>query len=156
MKNPSRASPYTNEVSVQASANVGIFIMTVNDPMANVFSNIMNCEKIGKNQVLVKPSSKLIKKVLTLLQEKRYIGAYDEIKDGRGDILNIALIGAINICGVIKPHYSVKLNNYTKYEKRYLPANGFGILVVSTPKGVMTHEQAKEQKLGGRLLAYCY
>ena len=130
--------------------------MTLNDPLANVFSNIMNCEKIGKNEMTIKPSSKLIKQILTLLQDKRYIGAFEEIKDGKGNILLIRLIGAINKCGVIKPRYSVALDNYTKYEKRYLPAKGFGILVVSTPKGIMTHEEAKEQKLGGRLFAYCY
>ena len=130
--------------------------MTLNDPLANVFSNIMNCEKIGKNQVTIKPASKLIKKILTLLQDKRYIGGYDEIKDGRGNMLTINLIGSINDCGVIKPRYATTLDNYPKYEKRYLPAKGFGILVVSTSKGLMTHEEAKEKKLGGRVLAYCY
>ena len=130
--------------------------MTLNDPLANVMSNIMNCEKIGKNKMMIKPSSKLIKQVLTLLHDKQYIGAFEEIKDGKGNILQIKLIGAINNCGVIKPRYSVQLVNYTKYEKRYLPAKGFGMLIVSTAKGLMSHEEAKQQKLGGRLIAYCY
>mgnify|MGYP001597080303 FL=1 len=104
----------------------------------------------------IKPASKLIKKILTLLQDKRYIGGYEEIKDGRGNMLTINLIGAINKCGVIKPRYATTLGNYPKYEKRYLPAKGFGILVVSTSKGLMSHEEAKEKKLGGRVLAYCY
>ncbi len=130
--------------------------MTLNDPLANVFSSIMNCEKIGKNEVTIKPASKLIKKILTLLQDKRYVGAAEEIKDGKGNMLNIKLLGAINNCGVIKPRYAVQLDNYPKYEKRYLPAKGFGILIVSTTKGIMDHESAKEQKLGGRLVAYCY
>ncbi len=130
--------------------------MTLNDPLANVFSSIMNCEKIGKNEVTIKPASKLIKRILTLLQDKRYVGAAEEIKDGKGNMLNIKLLGAINNCGVIKPRYAVQLDNYTKYEKRYLPAKGFGILIVSTTKGIMDHESAKEQKLGGRLVAYCY
>ena len=130
--------------------------MTLNDPLANVFSNIINCEKIGKGEVTIKPASKLIKQILTLLQDKRYVGATEEIKDGKGNMLNIKLLGAINNCGVIKPRYAVQLDNYTKYEKRYLPAKGFGILIVSTTKGIMDHESAKEQKLGGRLVAYCY
>ena len=130
--------------------------MTLNDPLANVFSNMLNSEKIGKTEVNIKPASKLMKQILTLLQDKHYLGSFEEIKDGKGNIMSIHLIGAINNCGVIKPRYSVKLDNYTKYEKRFLPAKGFGILVVSTPKGVMTHEEAKEQKLGGRLIAYCY
>ncbi len=130
--------------------------MTLNDPLANVFSNVINCEKIGKYEVRIKPASKLIKQILTLLQDKHYVGSFTETNDGRGNILTIHLIGAINNCGVIKPRYAVKLNNYTKYEKRYLPAKGFGILIVSTPKGLMTHDEAKELKLGGRLIGYCY
>ncbi len=135
---------------------IGLFIMTLNDPLANVFSNIMNSEKIGKNEIIIKPASKLIRKILTLLQEKWYIGGFEEIVDGKGNMLNINLIGAINDCGVIKPRYSTTLESYTKYEKRYLPAKGFGIIIVSTSKGLMTHEEAKEKKLGGRLVAYCY
>ena len=130
--------------------------MTLNDPLSNIFSNIMNSEKIGKNQICITPSSKLIKQILTLLQDKHYIGSYTETPDGKGNLLTIHLIGAVNNCGVIKPRYAVQLDNYTKYEKRYLPAKGFGILLVSTPKGLMTHDEAKEQKLGGRLIAYCY
>ena len=130
--------------------------MTGNDPLANVLSNVMNAVRIGKSLVKVKPSSKTIQKVLTVLQEQRYIGEWKEIKEGRGNAVEVQLIGALNKCGVIKPRYAVQLDNYTKYEKRYLPAKGFGILLVSTPKGLMTHETAKEKKVGGRLIAYCY
>lgn len=130
--------------------------MTLNDPLAHVFSTIMNSERIGKNHVIVHPSSRLIKKILTLLQDKHYIGSFTETVDGKGNFLTVNLIGAINMCGVIKPRYAVQLGDYTTYEKRYLPAKGFGILIVSTQRGIMTHEEAKEQKLGGRLIAYCY
>lgn len=130
--------------------------MTLNDPLANLFSSIMNAERIGKSTVVVRPSSQLMKKILALLQDKKYVGSSEEVKTRGGNSITIFLLGAINSCGVVKPRYSVGLDNYTKYEKRYLPAKGFGILVVSTPKGLMTHEEAKAQYLGGRLLAYCY
>ncbi len=130
--------------------------MTLNDPLANLFSSIMNAERIGKNVVIVRPASKLMKRILSLLQDKLYVGAFEEVKTGRGNSITIPLLGAINSCGVVKPRYAVGLDNYTKYEKRYLPAKGFGILLVSTPKGLMTHEEAKAQHLGGRLLGYCY
>ena len=58
--------------------------------------------------------------------------------------------------GAIKPRFAVKATEYEKFEKRYLPAKGFGILIVSTVKGLMTHYEAKQQGLGGRLIAYCY
>ena len=50
----------------------------------------------------------------------------------------------------------MKWVNYEKYEKRFLPAKGFGILIVSTPKGLMTHEEARKKKLGGVLIVYVY
>jgi small subunit ribosomal protein S8 len=56
----------------------------------------------------------------------------------------------------IKPRFPVKLENFEKFEKRYLPAKGFGHMLISTSKGLMLHEQAKEQKVGGRLIAYIY
>ena len=130
--------------------------MTLNDPLANVFSNIMNCERTGKQELIVKPSAKIIKEVVKPLQEKHYLGECKEIKVSGGNAMDITLLGAINNCGVIKPRFAVKVENYIKYEKRFLPARGFGILLVSTSKGLMTHEEAKEKKLGGRLIAYCY
>ena len=62
----------------------------------------------------------------------------------------------INDIGVIKPRHAVRLEEYQKYEARYIPSKNFGMLVVSTPKGVMSNREAKEQHLGGRLLAFVY
>lgn len=128
----------------------------LNDPLANVMSAVLNLEKIGGKELLVKPYSKVIKKVLDILNAHGYIGTYEEVNDGRGNHLKLSLLGSINKCGAIKPRHSVALQDYEKYEKRYLPAKDFGVLIVSTNKGMMTHLDAKKQKLGGRLVAYCY
>ena len=130
--------------------------MTLNDPLSNTLSNMQNAEKIGKKLCYSKPVSIIITKVLDLIKANHYIGDYKIIHDNKGGIVEINLLGRINKCNVIKPRYSVKKDNYVKYEKRYLPASGFGILIVSTTKGIMTHEEAKAKKTGGRLLAYCY
>ena len=128
----------------------------LNDTLSNALSNILNHERIGKPACKVTPVSKMITTVLTLLNKHRYIGTYETLSESRGGVINVNLIGAINKVGVIKPRYSVQLNEYEKYEKRYLPAFGMGVLIVSTPKGLMTHTEAKEQNLGGKLIAYCY
>jgi len=65
-------------------------------------------------------------------------------------------LGRINDCGVIKPRFPVKKNEFEKWEKRYLPSPDVGLLVISTSKGVMTHREAKELGIGGVLLAYVY
>jgi small subunit ribosomal protein S8 len=130
--------------------------MTMNDPLANVLSHMLNSERLGKADCIAKPVSKLILNVLKLLQEKHYIGDYSVIEDGKGNMIKINLIGKINKCGVIKPKFAVKKDNYIKFEKRFLPARDFGVLIVSTPKGLMAHNEATEKGFGGRLIAYCY
>ncbi|MGV8168566.1 MAG: 30S ribosomal protein S8, partial [Candidatus Nanoarchaeia archaeon] len=123
--------------------------------LANVLSFINNQEKLGRKELTTQNNSKLIREVLRILQEEQYLGSYEEQETTRKH-LKINLIGRINKCGVITPRYKVKVTDYEKYEKRYLPAMGFGILIVSTNKGLMTNAQAKEQKLGGTLICYAY
>lgn len=128
----------------------------LNDPLAATLSKLNNAEKVGKREVVLTIPSNMIKKVLDILNDNRYIGSFQEQKIGNKIILKVNLLGSINKCGVIKPRFSTKRKEFEKWEKRYLPSKDFGIILVSTPKGVMTHLQAKENNLGGKLLAYCY
>ncbi|AIJ06228.1 30S ribosomal protein S8 [Methanocaldococcus bathoardescens] len=130
--------------------------MSLMDPLANALNHISNCERVGKKVVYIKPASKLIGRVLKVMQDNGYIGEFEFIEDGRAGIFKVELIGKINKCGAIKPRFPVKKFGYEKFEKRYLPARDFGILIVSTTQGVMSHEEAKKKGLGGRLLAYVY
>ncbi len=127
-----------------------------NDPLAAALSKIMNAERVGKREVLIKPVSKLLKEVLNILNEHNYLGTFEEIDDEKGGVLKVNILGNVNKCGAIKPRFSSKHNNFEKWEKRYLPAKDFGLLIVSTPQGIMAHNLAKEKKTGGKLLAYCY
>ncbi|MEK6854265.1 MAG: 30S ribosomal protein S8 [Nanoarchaeota archaeon] len=128
----------------------------LNDTLSNVLSVINNAEQRGMKQCSVKPSSKLITKVLEIMNSGLYIGSCKVIEDGKGDVVEISLIGAINKCGSIKPRFSVKIGSYEKFERRFLPAKDFGMLIISTTKGIMTHTDAKARGIGGKLLAYCY
>ena len=87
---------------------------------------------------------------------RNYIGNFEYIDDNRAGQFKVELEGNINKCGVIKPRHAVKKDEFEKFEKRYLPAKNFGILIVTTPEGIMTHYEAKERGIGGRLLAYMY
>lgn len=128
----------------------------LNDPLANVMSLILNNELIGKSECMIKPVSGIIKELLKVMKENNYIGDFKETEDSRGNYIKLILVGNINKCGVIKPRYSVRNNEFEKFERRYLPAKDLGILFVSTTKGIMTHYDAKSRKIGGKLLAYCY
>ena len=130
--------------------------MSSNDPLANVLSHILIEDAKGRKTVTVKPNSKTVRKVLSLLKENNYLGELKFIEDGKSGKIEVNLLGAINKTGVIKPRYSVKKSDFKNFEKRYLPAFGFGVLIVSTNKGIMTHESAIKNNLGGKLLAYVY
>ena len=128
----------------------------LNDPLANVMSLILNNEAIGRSECTIKPVSKTIKQVLKVMKDHGYVGDYKETEDSKGNYFSLHLLGHINKCGVIKPRYSVKNTEFEKFERRFLPAKDVGVLIISTPKGITTHYEAKEKKLGGRLIAYCY
>lgn len=127
-----------------------------NDPLAAALAKVLNAEKVGKREVLIKPASSMIKRVFTIMNEQGYIGSFEEMDDGRGGVLKVHLLGNINKCGVIKPRFSTAKHEFEKWEKRYLPAKDFGMIVVSTPQGLVTHNLAKDKQTGGRLIAYCY
>ena len=129
--------------------------MSLNDPLGNVLSHIHNSEKASKKECTL-PSSKLIIKVLNIMKDNHYIGDFEKLLDGKSGLLTIRLLGSINKCSVIKPRYPFKKTAMEKFEKRYLPSKGFGIIIVSTSKGVMTLENAKALNLGGRLLSFVY
>ncbi len=130
--------------------------MTGNDTLSSALSSIFNSEKISRSEVTVFPSSKTIKETLSVMKENGFVGDFKEVNDSKGKYLVITLLGKINKCGSIKPRFSVTMDEYEKFEKRFLPAKDFGIIVVTTNKGIMTHIKAKEKKLGGKLIAYCY
>jgi small subunit ribosomal protein S8 len=128
----------------------------LNDPLADALSLMKNAEIKGKGTCTVQPSSKLIGGVLNLLKEKGYIGEFERIDDGKAGLFQVKLLGNINNCGVIKPRYPVKRENLEKWESRYLPARDFGILILTTTQGIVTHAEAKKIGIGGKLLAYIY
>ena len=68
----------------------------------------------------------------------------------------VELLGRINKIGVIKPRKPVKIKKIEIEEKNYLPAVNFGLILLSTSQGVMSHIEAKERHIGGRLLVYVY
>ncbi len=125
------------------------------DILSDVLFAINNAEKNGKKSCTV-PASKMIKNVLLVMQKTNYIGSFEFIDDGKSGKFSIELIGRINESRAIRPRFAVKSMGYEKWENRYLPAKDFGMLIVSTPKGVMDQKEAMSKGLGGRLLGYVW
>lgn len=126
------------------------------DPLNDAMVTIRNAEATGKAECVIRPASKLIGRVLKVMQEHDYIKAFELVEDGRGNLYKVALVGSINNCGVIKPRFAVKRTDLEKFEARYLPAQDFGVLILTTTEGVISQTKAKQIGVGGKLLAYVY
>ena len=130
--------------------------MTRLDPLADALSLIQSKEFVGSNEAIIAPASKQIASTLRVMQQEGYIGEFEFIDDGGPGKFKVQLLGRINKCKVIKPRYSVGFKDLEEWEKRYLPAKEFGILVMTTNLGFITHKEAAQQKIGGKLVAVIY
>ena len=100
------------------------------DPLSDAFARIFNAEQAGHYEVTVKPASKMLGSMLSIMQASDYFGEYEKLDNGRGGSYRVELIGAINRCGIIKPRHSVRRAEFEKWESRYLPARDLGLLHV--------------------------
>ncbi len=125
------------------------------DWVSGLFTTIQNNEMVRNRECIYK-ASKLIGEILKVLQRHGYIGAFEYIEDGRGGKFRIQLLGRVNRSAPIRPRFNVKKDEFERWEKLYLPGRNIGILIVTTPRGVMSHIEAKEQGIGGKLLGYVY
>lgn len=126
------------------------------DPLVNALNTILIHEERHKKECVICPTSNLVGRVLRLFQTKGYIGEIEYIDDGRQGKFRVQLFGRINDCKAVKPRYTVKVKGIERYEKRFLPSRDLGLMILSTPNGIMTHMDAKEQNVGGKVLAYVY
>lgn len=126
------------------------------DTLSSGLTTIMNNEMRNKRDCVISPASRLLGHVLRVLQLNGYIGEFEFIEDGRAGKFKVQLLGRVNKCGAVKPRYSVSADGFENWEKTYLPAREMGILVVSTSFGVISHKEAKQKNMGGRLLAFIY
>lgn len=121
------------------------------DIVADGLNQIMNARKAGKEKIVLTRYSKLLISILALAKLKSYIKDYG-LEDNK---LTIEF-GKLNKCKAVKPRYTVTVSGIEKYQRRYLPAKNFGILILSTSKGILTDNTAKEKNIGGSLVAYMY
>jgi small subunit ribosomal protein S8 len=126
------------------------------DTLANGLTTVINNEMRNKRECIISPASKLLGRVLRIMQLNGYIGEFEFIDDGRAGKFKVQLLGRINKCGAIRPRFSVKVDNFEEWEKKFLPSREVGLLVISTPNRVVSHKEARDKHTGGRLLAFIY
>ncbi len=123
------------------------------DIVSDGLNMIKNAKKARKEFITIKRISNLLVEILKIMKQKGAIKKYKI--DGKSKSL-IITIGELHECKAVKPRFTVKKDQIEKYKRRYLPARNIGNLIVSTNKGLMTHEEAQEEEIGGCLVAYFY
>jgi len=126
------------------------------DPFTDALTHIKNSDFVAKKNCVVSPVSKLLINTLDILAKEKYIAGYEIKPKAEKKELIIKLNGMLTNLIAIKPRSATSYIDLEKYEKRFLPSRNVGIIILSTPKGLMTHIEAKKQKLGGRLIAFVY
>ncbi|XP_024401645.1 small ribosomal subunit protein uS8 [Physcomitrium patens] len=127
-------------------------ISVLNDALKNMF----NAEKRGKRQVLIRPSSKVVIKFLSVMQKHGYIGEFELVDDHRAGKIVVELNGRLNKCGVISPRYNVGVGELEAWTARLLPSRQFGYIVMTTSAGIMDHDEARRKNVGGKVLGFFY
>ena len=123
------------------------------DPITDMLNRIKNAQAVGKQEVLV-PYSKLKNEIVMILSKENFVGDVKKIAKGKVKILKIGLkydndIPAIEgLKRVSRPGQRI----YVKSSEIKKVRGGFGISIISTPKGLMTNNQARKVKLGGEVL----
>ena len=121
------------------------------DLIADTLNEIMNAKRARKGKVIVDRYSKLLLNVLDIAKK------YNYIKDFKTNKTQLEIsFGELHECKAIKPRFNVNILNLDKYFRRYLPSVDMGIIIISTNKGLITHHEAFENKIGGCLIAYFY
>ncbi|KQT32166.1 30S ribosomal protein S8 [Sphingomonas sp. Leaf412] len=128
--------------------------MAVTDPLGDLLTRIRNGQRAKKDSVL-SPASKLRVLVLDVLQREGYIRGYSEeemgpVKGVRIELKYFEGQPAIkHVARVSKPGRRI----YSGSQSLPRVMNGLGITIVSTPRGVLSDAEAREQNVGGEVLA---
>lgn len=121
------------------------------DVVADALNMIKNAKKAGKEIIKINRISNLLIEILKIMKQENAIKRY-KIDRERKTVQ--VTIGELFDCRAIKPRFTVKKEYIEKYRRRYLLSRDIGTLIVSTNKGLMTHEEAENEKIGGCLIAY--
>lgn len=123
------------------------------DIVSDALNMIRNVKKSRKDFVEIRRISNLLIEILKIMKQRGVIKKYKI--NSKEKSMEITL-GDLSDCKAIKPRFTVNNDQIEKYVRRYLPARGIGTVIISTNKGLMTHEEAREEKIGGCLIAYFY
>ncbi|HBP43119.1 MAG TPA: 30S ribosomal protein S8 [Clostridiales bacterium] len=131
--------------------------MITTDPIADMLTRMRNALTV-KHKTVTVPASKMKLAIADLLKNEGYIENYSVTEGAKSSIVIDLKYGPNNqkVINGLKRISKPGLRIYASYEDLPRVLNGLGIAIVSTSKGLMTDKQAREQKIGGEVLAYVW
>ncbi|SDC51352.1 SSU ribosomal protein S8P [Pelagirhabdus alkalitolerans] len=132
--------------------------MVMSDPIADMLTRIRNANSV-RHEKLELPASTVKKEIADILKREGFVRDYEFVKDNKQGVLRIFLkYGTDNerVITGLKRISKPGLRVYAKADEIPRVLNGLGIAVVSTSKGILSDKEAREQKIGGEILAYVW
>ena len=128
--------------------------MTVSDPLGDMLTRIRNAQMRSRPKVST-PASKLRERVLEVLKDEGYIRGYSRIDytGGKSEIeIELKYFDGQPVIREIKRVSTPGRRVYSLVRDLPTIANGLGVAILSTPKGVMSDSRARLENVGGEVL----
>ena len=128
--------------------------MQISDVIADMLTRIRNAND-AKHETVDVPASNLKKSIAEILLNEGYIKGYQIVEDGKQGIIRITLKylpGKQTVIHGLRRVSKPGLRNYAGVENMPRVLGGFGTVILSTNKGIMTGKKAKAANVGGEVL----
>lgn len=132
--------------------------MTMTDPIADMLTRIRNAN-MAKHETVDVPASNSKKEIANILLEEGFIKGFDIIEDGKQGIIRMQLKYGRNkekVITGIKKISKPGLRVYAKKDDVPKVLGGLGIAIISTSKGIITDKMARNEGVGGEVIAYIW
>ena len=132
--------------------------MNISDPIADFLTRIRNAQKAGCDVVAI-PASKVKITLTNILKEEGFIRNFKCIRDRKQGMIKIALKYREDGAGVIQKIDRISRPSHRIYvtsDKIPFVKNGFGVVILSTSRGIMTDRDARKMQIGGEHICSVY
>jgi small subunit ribosomal protein S8 len=132
--------------------------MQITDPIADMLTRIRNANS-AKHETVDIPASNMKKAIAEILNEEGYIKGYQVIEDGKQGVIRIALKYGPNkekVISGLKRISKPGLRIYSAADEVPRVLKGLGIAIISTSRGIMTDKKARNEHVGGEVLAFVW
>ncbi|MBQ9313889.1 MAG: 30S ribosomal protein S8 [Clostridia bacterium] len=131
--------------------------MNITDPIADMLTRIRNANA-QRHETVDVPASKLKKSIAEILFEEGYIKGYEEIEDGVQGTIRISLkyVNKQKVIAGLKRISKPGLRVYATKDELPKVLGGLGIALISTSKGIMIDKKARQEGIGGEVLAFVW